>query len=311
MSFYFSMKYFGERRVLAKAEGPWVTFYDQFASNGRDASTLKSTTLPLFLVYVPNLSVLGEITAFVPTESPADTNPFYRINLNIVDPAALRENLTYCEVQAAANISIDVLKLRILEMSYGFIPSFQYQVEKFYRRLSKDVVAQMSTVDEAFRGKERRAEFSRLFHSLIFPRLSELGFEQDRRSMRVVRRTAELAVFIDFCHISFGSGSYQVSLIWMGSPDAAFDDECAIGRLEPWFPYHSNLILNSKNAQILAYSVKEWLRVFDLYLAKYVSRYQTLEEVDAWRRRNRELEADKAQLGLPPMSPRHAYVLSR
>jgi hypothetical protein len=283
---------------------------------------LDSLASPLFLVYLPDLSVLGAITEFVPSGPPDDAakknvyfdvdTQSFRTEADAEDRAATwSESARYCEVHAAAGLSVDALRLRILEMSYGFIPSFQYQVERFYRAHFKEVVAQMEPADEAFRGKERKAEFSRLFKSEIFPRLSEHGFERDGRATRMVRRTAELEIFIDFSHISFGFGSYQVSLIWMENPDATLDDESLIGRLELHFPFHSNLMIVSQNEQILAYSVQEWLRVFDLYLKKYISNNLTMDSVGTWLDRDQSLRADKESLELPLRSPRHAYILSK
>jgi len=319
---YFTYPYFEDRRVLAMAEGPWVTFFDRFISNATDASkVLDCAATALILMYLPDLSVLGGVEEFTPKNLPAaveengiyfdvETASFRARSESDEREATHLESLRYCEVQAGTMLSLDGLRLRILEMSYGFIPSFQYRVERVYRSHFEPLVATMKQADEVFSSKARKAEFSRLFKSEIFPRLSEHGFAADGRSTRAVRRTDELAVFIDFSYISFGSGSYQVSVIWMGNPNATLDDEDTLGSLEPHFPYHSNLMLDSQNAQVLAYSVQEWLRVFDLYLAETILKYQTIEAVEAWMQRDKDLATDKARLGLPSRSPRHAYTLS-
>ena len=127
--------------------------------------------------------------------------------------------------------------------------------------------------------------------------------------MRLVKRGEDLSVFVLFEHISFGSGAYQVSLVWTSDPSANFDDECAIGELAPRFPYHTNLMIKSQNRDILAYGIEGWLRVFELYVMPFISRNLSLDDVRRWLDADRKLTADKATLVLPPMSPRHAYSL--
>ncbi len=320
---YFAFKYFEERHVLAMADGPWVTFFDRFVKVLDESSlALDASASTLFLMYLPDISVLGIITDCSPVDVPLDvaqsliffdekTASFRAQSESDEREATWPESLRYCEVHASSGLSIDALRLRILEMSYGFIPSFQYRVEHVYRSHFKQLVADLNQDDEPFQGKGRKEEFSNLFKSLTLPSLSKHGFERDTpRAMRLVKRSEELSVFIDFSHISFGSGAYQVSVIWMDGPDSPFDDERLLGRLEPWFPYHSNLVIESHNPQVLAYSVKEWLRVFELYVLEYISNYRTLDEVRTWLEKDRSLCADKVRVDLPPRSPHHAYTLS-
>lgn len=320
---YFAFRYFGDRFALARAEGPWVTFFDGFIDDLSAApDALDAQTKPLFSMYMPDRGVLGPVEPFTPADPPRPAN-FVGVRFDaekhmfrawsedeVERGATAQESLIYCDVQACSVLSLDGLKLRLLEMSYGFIPSFQYRIERHYRSHFEPYVATISDIDETFDRKTRKDTFSALFDTRIIPALAEHGFERDTpRSMRLVKRCEDVAVFVLFEHISFGSGAYQVSVVWTSDSSANFDDECAIGELTPRFPYHTNLMIGSRNRDILAYGVEGWLRVFELYVTPFISRHLTLDDVRRWLDADRQLIADKATLACAPMSPPHSYSL--
>lgn len=298
---YFIFNFHKGKYVIGFNDGNWFWFYKYFLEDIDSIKQLKDIDLSnsklLFLNYntIENLTELVFLDDDQISQHPKRDKEFKEVwfdeneflfktkKQDIVKKSTIEESLLYCDIIVFQNRPIEEIKLRIIEMYYGFIPSCQYHIERTYIRFFEPYKKSIQNPDQAFTTKVRKEEFDAAFKEKIVPFAEKYGFKRHTKTSKRLFRKFEngLSVAILFEFKTFAYGSYEISIHYSDIDTTTCTDknlvfyESMFATLKPNFPYHSNLMIDSQNKQMLHYQLAYWMRVMELYVFPFIEQNST------------------------------------
>jgi hypothetical protein len=294
---YFAFSYSEDKYVLGLTIGDWTWFYDYYFDNPEAINFIKLDKLKeLFVLYRSNLSDFEKVIELSPHLFSKDEEKTQEI-LNIyfdeesnefkaeltkenkltTRKAIHSESKMYSEIIASQKCTEEELKQRLLEVSLGFVPEFQYKVEQLYDRYFLNYKKSLNDLDPNFTSKVRNKAFEQLFKELVIPLGNIHGFERHTKTSKRLFKKLDngLSIFILFNFISFGYGSYEVSILYFDDDIGNFEDDEYLAWITPNFPYHSNSMIESYNLELLKFETTRWMRIMELYLFPFLNKHKT------------------------------------
>ncbi|MGH1338062.1 MAG: hypothetical protein ACRBFS_18215 [Aureispira sp.] len=320
---YFAFPYTSQRYVLGAIQGPWMWFYDCYWEQFAQLPTLEQPNI-LFVLYEKPLEFLGNYIVleaqlfehWVAEEKEAvelyfdeESASFKAASKETVREATVLESLFYVDIIATQQLSLAALKLRLLETTLGFIPSFQYVIEQTYQRFLSSYQQSIATADPLFTSKKRKKAFDQLFKEQLLPFAKKQGLERmTKTSKRLLKQYDNgLSVVFFFEYKNFGLGAYTVSIVYFDAAIGSIADDAYLATIGPSFPYSSNLMMSSQNATILQHDVTNWMRVMELYVLPFMHKNATHQAILNTIKRKEQLDQQRTVLGLSPRAQQAAY----
>lgn len=241
----------------------------------------------------------GEFIATVSTAEGTDTRS-----------ATLAETMAYCDYFACQTLDLQALKLRLLETSLGFIPSFQHKVEYAYKQFFEARLKEWKSGEPNFPKDVRKKQFENGFREQILPLAQRFGFERaTKASHRLVRDFGNgITVVMYFEYIKFGYGGYSVQAYYyessFGNPE---NDGPYLAQVLPHFPHSTNIAMDARTPEYLEWAICDWLRTAELYLFPFLERHGTHAQILANIQAKEKLDQIRAQWGIHPMHQKAPY----
>ncbi|WP_162455776.1 hypothetical protein [Pseudoxanthomonas kalamensis] len=220
--------------------------------------------------------------------------------------ATHREGLTCMDAHVCMGMSLEQLKLRLLDMSFGVIPGFQHRIEATYRSLFDARRNAIKGKDADFTAKVRGKAFDRIFADKILPFLQPHGFERHTKtSRRLVKRLANgLSACLFFEYIRFGSGSYRVTLVYFDDDIGTIEHDDYLAHVDLAFPLRD---MKARNAELLEFDSDYWLRGMELYVLPFIEKYSDHRSILDNIQARSALAPLRERLGADTLSPKPAY----
>lgn len=326
---FFGFSITGVSHALGYSAPPFIWFYPVFfqQSNLEEPLSLKGLQ-PLFVMYLPEIEKLGEIkfvAAELVQDIPAQENQSVQIQFDPsksafiaaiaapagteIRPATLAETMAYCDYFACQVLDLQALKLRLLETSLGFIPSFQYKVEQTYRQFFAPKIQGWKEEKGEFPKADRKQIFEKAFSKQIIPLAQQFGFSrQTKTSYRLERDFGNgLSAIIYFEFLTFGYGGYSVQVYYYEKSFGSSEEGQYFAQLLPHFPHSTNIAIDARNAEMLQWEIAEWVRTAELYLFPFLERHSTHAQLLANVRAMEQLMKIRAEWGMDPLHRKPAY----
>lgn len=316
---YFAFPYTADKYVLGLFYDQWIGFYNYYFEDLKNIQPSPDTTLSFFLYnkafsFLQNAVVLKQhfdelLAQFFDKETKEtiiyfdDKNHQFKVKQEGIERTATHtESLFYVDLVASEGMQLEALKLRLLELSLGFVPSFQYQIEYRYESFYHAFIHSIDNLDESFKTKERKKAFQQLFKKEMLPFVEKYGFQRHTKtSYRLVKNLEHgLSIFILFEYKRFGYGFYEVKVLYYDDQLGGFEADDYLAMVGPGFPYSTGLHIKSYNKEILSFYVHRWMRIMELYLFPFIEKntshqamLETLKRKSIIDEKRKELQVNK------------------
>ncbi len=323
---FFAFPFFKDKQIVGITCDSWFWFYDYFIEgNSKQTNVNLESAQLLFLSYIGKQDILQGIIYLhpnqiveMPKQSREEIGTVFFDEQDVafkaelkgnIRPASLQESLLYSDIITAQSYTASSLKWRIMEMSFGLVPSFQYQIETTYRSFFRPFLETINAADDTFTKTKRNKKFDLFFAEKILPLAKVNGFSRySERSKKLFKKMKNgLSVFILFEHKQFGDSSYEVTVAYFDEVIGSYEEDLYLAHLTPHFPYSSNLKIQSQNANIMDFDLDYWLRNMDLYLLPFIEKHKTHSSILSSIDIRTILIAEKEGFGIQKRARSSAY----